>query len=49
LVWCAILVPGVFIGTGKGQAVDADGNTTKFLPKMVKFVERHHKNDETIF
>jgi organic hydroperoxide reductase OsmC/OhrA len=39
-----------FIGTVRGSAVDADVYFTKYLPKMVKFVEKHHKtNDETIF
>jgi hypothetical protein len=37
------------IGTVKGQAVDVDVFITKCLPKMVKFIEKHHKNDETIF
>jgi hypothetical protein len=52
LVWCAISEAGVstpFIGTVKGQAVDADVYITKCLPKMVKFIQKHHKNDKTIF
>jgi hypothetical protein len=51
LVWCAISEAGVFtsfIGTVKGQAVDAEFYITKCLPKMVKFIKMRHKNDETI-
>jgi hypothetical protein len=49
LVWCAISEVGVsspFIGTIKGQTVVY---ITKYLLKMVKFIEKYHKNDETIF
>jgi hypothetical protein len=43
LVWCAISEAGVstpFIGTVKGQAVDADVYITKCLPKIVKFMTK---------
>jgi hypothetical protein len=52
LVWCEISEDAVltlFMGNFKGQAVNADVYITKCLPKMVKFIEKHHKNDETIF
>jgi hypothetical protein len=52
IVWCGtseVAVFTLFIGTSKGQTVDADVYITKCLPKMVKFIEKHHKNDETIF
>jgi hypothetical protein len=47
LVWFVISTP--FIGTVKGQAVDADVYITKYLTKMVKFIKNHHKNDKTMF
>jgi hypothetical protein len=31
------------------QADDDDVYIIKCFPKMVKFIEKHHKNDETIF
>jgi hypothetical protein len=52
LVWCAIseaVIFTTFIGTVKGQAVDAAVYITKCLPKMDKFIEKHHKNDDKIF
>jgi hypothetical protein len=42
LIWCTTSEAGVptpFIGTVKGQAVDADVYIIKCLPKMVKFIE----------
>jgi hypothetical protein len=50
LLWCAISEAGVsistlFKGTVKGQDVDAD----VYITKMVQFIVKHHKNDETIF
>jgi hypothetical protein len=50
-VWCAIseaCLSTPFIGTVKGQAVGADVYITKCLPKMVKFIEMHRKNDKKI-
>jgi hypothetical protein len=52
LAWCAISEAGVstpFIRTVKSQAVvDADVYFTICLPKMVEFIEKHHKKDETM-
>jgi hypothetical protein len=53
LDWCTISEAGVstptpFLGTVKGEAADADVYIAKYLPKMVKFIEKHHKKDETI-
>jgi hypothetical protein len=49
LLWCAISEAGVskhFIWTVKGEAVNAEVYIiTKCLPKMVKFIQKHHKND----
>jgi hypothetical protein len=50
LIWCVIsevCVSTPFIRTI--QAVDADVYITKCLFKMVKFIKKHHKNDETIY
>jgi hypothetical protein len=52
LILCAISETCVSIsykGSVKGQAIDIDVYIIKCLPKMVKFIEKHHKNDETIF
>jgi hypothetical protein len=44
LVWCIISKAGVsssFIGTVKGQAIDADAYITICLLKMDKYIEKH--------
>jgi hypothetical protein len=46
LVGCAISEAGVFtpfIGSVKGQAIDADVYITKYLPKVIKFIEKLQK------
>lgn len=52
LVWCAISSAGVseaFIGTVRGQAVNADIYIAKCLPKMEKFIELNHNHDDVVF
>lgn len=52
MVWCAISSAGVseaFIGSVRGQAVNSVLYIKKCLPKMIKFIQEHHKNDDVIF
>jgi hypothetical protein len=45
LDWCAISEAGVstpFLETVKGQTIDADVYITKSLPKIIKFIKKHH-------
>lgn len=52
LVWVAISGKGVsasFIQKCRGPAVNADIYTTKCLPKMKKFIEKEHLDDNFIF
>jgi hypothetical protein len=51
-VWCVNSETGVstlFTRSVKGQTVNADVYITKCLPKMVKVIEKHYKNDEMSF
>ena len=38
-----------FIGTTKGPAVNIDAYIRKCLPKLLKFIEKHHLGDKYIF
>ena len=52
LVWLALSSKGIstpFIGTTKGPAVDTDVYIGKCLPKLLKFIEKHHLDDKYIF
>ena len=52
LVWLSLSSKGIstpFIGTTKGPAVDTDVYTRKCLPKLLKFIEKHHLDDKYIF
>lgn len=52
LVWCAISEAGIsrpYIGHVRGEAVDANIDTQRCLPKLVDFINTHHGDDEIIF
>ena len=52
LVWLSLSSKGIstlFIGTTKGPAVDTDVYIRKCLPKLLKFIEKHHLGGKYIF
>ena len=52
LVWLSLSSKDIstpFIGTTKGPAVDTDVYIRKCLPKLLKFIEKHHLGDKYIF
>jgi len=51
LVWVAISEKGLsnYFIAPSGQAVDADVYVQKCLPRMVRFIQEHHKNDQVVF
>ena len=52
LVWMSLSSKGIstpFIGTTKGPAVNTDVYIRKCLPKLLKFIEKHHLGDKSIF
>lgn len=52
LVWCAISEAGIstpYVGHVRGEAVDANVYTRRCLPKLLRFIRRHHNNDDFIF
>ena len=52
LVWLSLSSKGIsipFIGTTKEPAGDTDVYIRKCLPKLLKFIEKHHLSDKYIF
>lgn len=52
LVWLALSSKGIsapYIGTTKGPAIDANVYIEKCLPKLIKFIDKHHIDDNYIF
>lgn len=52
LVWLAISAKGVsrpYVGTTRSSSINSEVYRTKCLPKLVPFIEKHHKNDKIIF
>jgi transposase len=52
LVWLALASKGIsapYIGTTKGPAINSDTYIEKCLPKLLKFINKHHQDDKYIF
>lgn len=52
LVWCCISEKGVssvWVQTQSGIAVKSSTYIKKCLPNLIKFIKKHHANDEIIF